>query len=441
MQVGGFYAVEPKRNCPHTEAVDIDLGAITVDEAKKFLTDKCGNCDSTEENWICLACGFLGCSRYVSGHMAAHNESTGHPLAISFSDLSCWCYECDSYIISPAISAIHSMLYLAKFEKLPPNVVYNGVRPSNVSQPQGINRRVTYPDPVPVQYEEPSEVILPASKAHGHLSNQEIQEYKDLDEVLQAKITEFGQVFKDAKRVVVFTGAGISTSAKIPDYRGPKGVWTMRDRGLQATSEIRIEEARPTPAHRAIKALAECSGKPVFVVSTNVDGLHLRSGLNRDALSELHGNIYREVCCLCGSEVIRDFPVEANPDAPVDLQILKGREFDRTRLSHRTGRRCLCGGYFCDDIINFGESMPPGPTQKAVTEASKADLAIVLGTSMRVAPANRIPEMVFQNNGKLIITNLQKTPFDDLAEIRFWGSTDDVMVGLLQQLNIPLPPE
>lgn len=331
------------------------------------------------------------------------------------------------------------MLYLAKFEKLPPNVVYGGVRPSQVAAPQGVNRRVTYPDPTPVQYEEPGNIAIPATKAYGHVNNQEIQEFKDHPDVLQAKILEFAQLFKEAKRVVIFTGAGISTSAKIPDYRGPKGIWTMRDRGLEATADIRIEEAQPTPAHHAIKALTDFAGKPVFVVSTNVDGLHVKSGLTHDNLSELHGNIYREVCCLCGTEVYRDFPVQADRDAPMDVGFLRGKDFDRTRLSHRTGRRCLCEGYFCDDIISFGEAMPPGPTQRAVTAAAQADLAIVLGTSMRVAPANRIPEMVFQNNGKLVIVNLQKTPFDDLSEIRFWGSTDDVMVGLLQHLGIALP--
>lgn len=104
---------------------------------------------------------------------------------------------------------------------------------------------------------------------------------------------------KSAKHVVVHTGAGISTSAGIPDFRGPKGVWTLEKQGKKPDINISFNEAQPTKTHMALKALVDLS-KVHFIISQNIDGLHLKSGVERNFLAELHGNMFTDQCNTCG---------------------------------------------------------------------------------------------------------------------------------------------
>lgn len=434
MQIDGFFAVSPKTDCPHVGDIHEAHKSITVDQAKEFLTAPCIKCADSSENWICLVCGFLGCSRYVNQHMKSHCDETGHCLAISFSDLSCWCYSCDSYIVSPAIRDFLNILYLGKFGRLPPTVTAEVINCDNTKLTK---IQSSYPPPQRIQQQLPNKDVKSASNAKGHLKDDEIQEYLDSDDVLEAKLDEFAQIYREANKVVTFTGAGISTSAKIPDYRGPQGVWTLRDRGEKVKFDTPIEEAQPTFTHRALKAFTDNREKPHFIVSTNVDGLHRKSGVPADDLSELHGNIYCEECCCCQKTFYRNFAVSSVlTPVEVDFKFLQGRDFKADRLSHRTGRKCDCGGYLCDNIINFGEAMPIPQTQKAVEKTVEADLAIVLGTSMRVAPANKLPELIVGRGGKMVIVNLQKTPYDDYAAVRIFAPTDKVMEILTRKLQI-----
>ncbi|KAF0522014.1 histone deacetylase 6 [Gigaspora margarita] len=112
-----MHTVTPKTDCPHinnelTHAwaqVPVDVGA------------PCNTCQNTSENWRCLECQKVFCSRYVNGHMKEHNEQTNHKLTISFSDISTWCYECDDYVINPILNQIKSSVHFAKFGTLPPD--------------------------------------------------------------------------------------------------------------------------------------------------------------------------------------------------------------------------------------------------------------------------------------------------------------------------------
>jgi uncharacterized UBP type Zn finger protein len=94
--------VSPKSDCEHIKKENL----ITLEEFKKLdFKSQCHNCEEKQENWICLECGQFYCSRYVSGHMAEHNESTKHGICLSMMDLSFWCYDCDSYIVSPVLNS------------------------------------------------------------------------------------------------------------------------------------------------------------------------------------------------------------------------------------------------------------------------------------------------------------------------------------------------
>ena len=117
------------------------------------------------------------------------------------------------------------------------------------------------------------------------------------------------QILRGSTNVVVHTGAGISTASGVPDFRGAAGVWTREQQQRPSPQGIAFDEARPSLTHLAIVALYR-AGIVKHVVSQNVDGLHLRSGLPRPALSELHGNIFAEACADCHTHFYRDRDVE-----------------------------------------------------------------------------------------------------------------------------------
>jgi len=278
-----------------------------------------------------------------------------------------------------------------------------------------------------------TQVVLGNTPAQqlGHGDDLEIIEYFDEPEEFRRKCVELAHMIRDSQHCVVYTGAGISTSAKIPDYRGPDGAWTLRDRGLvlDATRYVTIEQAIPTLSHMAITELVN-RGMVKCVVSTNVDGLHVRSGIPRDRLAELHGNSYLEICNDCKKHYFRTFDVNTQQDehtAEVNI--------------HYTGRQCEeCGGNLYDSIIHFNETLPVNELAHAREESEKGDLAIVVGTSMRVRPACELPRYIYRNNGgKMVICNLQTTGYDNKAELLVRGHCDDVFHLIMQELGIPIP--
>ncbi|GAA0168086.1 histone modifying enzyme [Lithospermum erythrorhizon] len=129
-----------------------------------------------------------------------------------------------------------------------------------------------------------------------------MKELYDPPNILQQKIEQLASMVAESKHLVVFTGAGISTSCGIPDFRGPKGVWTLQKEGKGVPdASLPFDRAMPSRTHMALVAL-EKTGILKFVISQNVDSLHLRSGIPRAKIAELHGNSFREICQSCGTE-------------------------------------------------------------------------------------------------------------------------------------------
>ncbi|XP_076459567.1 uncharacterized protein LOC143292836 [Babylonia areolata] len=257
-----------------------------------------------------------------------------------------------------------------------------------------------------------------------------ILEIEDEPDVLDQKCQELAQMLLSAKSAVVYTGAGISTAASIPDYRGPNGVWTLLRKGQSLRAQDLVD-AEPTYTHMCITKLFKM-GRVKYLVSQNCDGLHIRSGYPRTSMSEVHGNMFIEICknCKPQKEYLRLFDVTE--------RTAKGR--------HKTGRTCSkCGKELVDSIVHFGEKgglKSPYRWKQAVRAASKSDLIICLGSSLKVL--RRYPclwrmDIRPEQRPKLVIVNLQWTPKDEQASLKIHGRCDDVLKRVAQHIGLTVP--
>ncbi|KAK3323215.1 DHS-like NAD/FAD-binding domain-containing protein [Cercophora scortea] len=295
-----------------------------------------------------------------------------------------------------------------------------------------------------------------------------LEEHFDAPEEVDRKAQILADRIRTSAHFIVFTGAGVSTSAGIPDFRGPDGVWTRRAQGKEVDSSKLTStlQAVPTATHMALVELQN-RGVLKHLVSQNCDGLHRRSGVLPSMLSELHGNSNLEHCRDCKTEYLR------GTLSPLSRPLLNSRvasaqlnnttdsgnpgadfravaPYTKTVHDHYTKRKCaLCSGPLLDSIINFHEPLPASTLARAFAEAEKADLCLVLGSSLTVTPANEIPETAARNTkrgpgrktGSLAICNLQSTPLDELVkpDLRVYASADDLMTRVMAKLGMEIP--
>jgi NAD-dependent SIR2 family protein deacetylase len=237
-------------------------------------------------------------------------------------------------------------------------------------------------------------------------------------DALRPRVREVADLMRRAQYCMVYTGAGISTSAKIPDYRGPTGVWTLIDKGESPSPRFSVRNHTPTYAHYAITELAR-RRLVRFVMTTNVDGFHWRSGLPPHLQEELHGSAFKLFCENCGGFEYRPYDCIAYTE------------------NHVTGETCAwCGGKLLDTLVMFSEGYR-SPLEEVTLRfhAEKADLAIVLGTSLCVQSAAMYPTLVV-GKGNLVIVNAQHTPLDSLASVRLFAKTDLFCQLLMEELGI-----
>jgi NAD-dependent SIR2 family protein deacetylase len=209
-----------------------------------------------------------------------------------------------------------------------------------------------------------------------------------------------------SKYPVVFTGAGISTESGIRDFRGPDGLWTRRDKGL-STPQQNFTGVEPNSGHKAITELQNL-GKLEFLISQNVDNLHLKSGIKPELLAELHGNLTKVRCVNC--------------------------EFKMDRAEGE--KKCpLCGGGLVSTVVNFGDSLPVKDLQDSYRHSQQCDLFIVVGSSLVVYPAADMPAVALEAGAKLVIINQGDTPFDKQAHLRFTEKIGEVLPPVVTQLR------
>jgi len=232
---------------------------------------------------------------------------------------------------------------------------------------------------------------------------------KDLNE----RIEIFANLLYKSLYLVVFTGAGISTESGLPDFRGPDGMWTRQERGLTPKPVSKPWDSfEPNSGHLAIFELQKI-GKLKFLISQNVDNLHLKSGIPPDLMAELHGNITKLRCKRCGKTVDR----------------LTGKTI------------CQCGGPLAPSVVNFGQPLPERDLMLSFEHSRKSDLFVVVGSSLVVTPAADMPEEALRSGSTLVIINKGKTPFDVYAHLRFHEKIGEVLPKAVRRLKIRMSLE
>ena len=234
-----------------------------------------------------------------------------------------------------------------------------------------------------------------------------------------------------ARRVTVLTGAGISTDSRIPDFRGPQGVWTknpeaekqatlqhyvsdpeVRRRAWRHRLDSPVWAAEPNPGHSALRRLEE-RGKLHLLITQNIDGLHHAAGSDPDRIVEIHGSA-REVVCL-----------ECDFRAPMDAAL------DRVRRGDDDPRCPDCEGILKSATISFGQSLVFEDLKRAEAAAQACDLLLAVGTTLAVYPIANVVPVAKGRGAAVVIVNGSPTEMDHLADVVVRGSISEVLPAIL----------
>jgi len=257
---------------------------------------------------------------------------------------------------------------------------------------------------------------------------------------LDALAQEAAELMANARKLVVFTGAGVSTESGIPDFRSPGGIWSRFDpedftyQKFTTDPEARRKQwrmlgeghlttdAEPNPAHYAIAELDRLS-KLDCVITQNVDNLHHKAGVPAEKVFELHGNVQWAVCLSCG----RRYPFEH-----IKARLEGGEEIPDCEE---------CRGMLKPDAVLFGEALPQDVLQEASQRSSDCDLFIVVGSTLVVYPAAYMPLYAVQGGAKLIIVNLSDTSMDAQAAVLIRTKAGEAMSKIVERVKDKLEPK
>ena len=250
---------------------------------------------------------------------------------------------------------------------------------------------------------------------------------------MKSLIRDVGGWIDSAQRVVVLTGAGISTDSGIADFRGPQGVWTrnpkaeklsdirfyMADPEVRRLSwQSRIEhtawKAQPNAGHRALVNL-ERRGKLHALITQNIDELHQLAGNSPERVIEVHGTMRKAVCMSCGWR------------GPMQETL------DRVRAGEEDPPCRTCGGILKSATISFGQALVPDVIDRAMRAAAEADLFMAVGTTLRVYPIAGLVPLASNAGARVIIVNAESTPFDHMADAVFSMPIGEVLPAICSE--------
>jgi NAD-dependent deacetylase len=263
-------------------------------------------------------------------------------------------------------------------------------------------------------------------------------------------IEHAGRLLRQARRVLVLTGAGISTDSGIQDFRGPEGLWTKNPEAEKAATidayvrdpELRrrswrnrltstMWDSEPNTGHRALVEL-ERSNRLDTLVTQNIDGLHQKAGTDPSRVIEIHGTSLEVICLRCG---------DRQPCEPVHARVRAGEE-DPTCL--RPAPRpavgdgvsgSICGGILKSATISFGQSLVPEDLMRAEEAATRCDLLLAVGSTLGVFPAAGLVPVAVRHGAVVVIVNGSPTEMDDLADVVVRGSISEVLPALMRELS------
>jgi NAD-dependent deacetylase len=238
-------------------------------------------------------------------------------------------------------------------------------------------------------------------------------------------------ILSRSRRIVVLTGAGISTDSGIPDFRGPQGVWTLNPKAERmsdirhyvADPEVRrlswqsrlahpAWTAEPNVGHHAIVTL-ERHGRLRALITQNIDGLHQRAGHDPEMVIEVHGTLHTAICLGCQTRL---------PMPEV---------LDRVRAGEQDPACDRCGGILKSDTISFGQPLIPQVIDRAMRAAADADLLLAVGSTLQVYPVAALVPGARASGASLIIVNRDPTTFDEIADVTVRGSISEVLPELV----------
>jgi NAD-dependent deacetylase len=256
-----------------------------------------------------------------------------------------------------------------------------------------------------------------------------------------AEVARARALLARARRVVVLTGAGISTDSGIPDFRGPQGVWTKNPEAekmatLQAyvsDSELRrrswqnrltspMWDSEPNAGHAALVAL-ERSGRLDTLVTQNIDGLHQKAGTDPGRMVEIHGTALEVMCLRCS---------DRQPAEPVHERVRGGEADPSCAAMGRDGE--ACGGILKSATISFGQSLVAEDLFRAEQAAAACDLLLAVGSTLAVFPAAGLVPVAVQHGGVLVIVNGGPTDMDSLADVVVQGSISEMLPQIVEGL-------